>query len=184
MFSSWFPIHVVVRTVGQPAPMRAVVERTIRTTDTHVPVGRVRTADEILSGTVSLQRFVMLVLGAFAGLAIALAAVGVFGVMSYLVVQRSHEIGVRVALGAPPGDVIRLVLGRGLALASAGAGLGVIGSLVVTRVLASELYGIQPTDPATFVAAALVTVLVAMLACYVPARRATQVDPLVALRSE
>ncbi len=183
-FSTWYPIHVLVRTAGDPAAMRALVERTIRATDPHVPVGSVRTADEILSGALTLQRFVMLVLGVFAALAMMLAAVGVYGVMSYVVVQRSHEIGVRVALGALSGDVIRLVLGRGLTLTAAGVALGVAGSLAVTRLLTSQLYGVRPTDPSTLAAAALAMVFVALLACYVPARRATSVDPVVALRSE
>jgi putative ABC transport system permease protein len=183
-FSVWFPIHVVARTTGEPSRMRAVVERTIRSTDAHVPVGRVRTMDEILSGSVSSQRFVMVLLSAFAALAMMLAAVGIYGVMSYLVAQRAHEIGVRVALGARTRDVLGLVLGRGLALAVAGAALGLLGAVTLTRLMASQLYGIRPTDPLTLAAATLILVLVAMAACYFPARRATKVDPVVALKSE
>ena len=184
LFSSWFPIHVVVRTVAEPRLMRAVVERTIRATDAHVPVGRVRTMDEILSGSVSAQRFIMLLLSIFAVLAMLLAAIGIYGVMSYLVTQRAHEIGVRVALGARTRDVLELVLARGFGLAAAGAGLGLAGAVAVTRLMASQLYGVAPTDPSTLGAATAILVLVALAACCVPALRATRVDPVVAMKSE
>jgi putative ABC transport system permease protein len=184
LFSSWFPIQVVVRTAGDPGAMRPVVERTIRATDAHVPVGRVRTMDEILVGSLSVQRFIMLVLSVFAALAMVLAAIGIYGVMSYLVTQRAHEIGVRVALGARAPDVLGLVLGRGLTLAAAGAALGLAGAVAVTRLMASQLYGVEPTDPLTLAAATVILILVALAACYVPARRATKVDPVVALKAE
>jgi predicted permease len=184
LFSGWFPTHVVVRTTDEPGRMRAVVERTIRAADPHVPVGRVRTMDEILSGSVSGQRFIMFLLSVFAALALVLAAIGIYGVMSYLVTHRAHEIGVRVALGARARDVTGLVLARGLTLAVAGAALGLAGTVAVTRLMASQLYGVRPTDPATLVTATLILVLVALAACYVPARRATRVDPVVALKGE
>jgi len=184
LFSGWFPIHLVVRTDGDPAALKVTVERVARETDARVPVGRVRTMDEILSDSLALRRLVMLLLSLFAGLAAALAAVGTYGVMSYLVAQRTHEFGVRMALGAPPAEVLRTVLGRGLALAGGGALLGLAGAAALTRLLASQLYGVRPLDPLTFGAVMVVLLLVALVACAVPARRATQVDPVVALRAE
>jgi len=184
LFSGWFPINVVVRTAGDPAVLKATVERVVRETDAHVPVGRVRTMDEILSDSLALRRLVMLLLSLFAGLAAVLAAVGTYGVMSYLVAQRTHEFGVRVALGAPQGEVLRTVLVRGLALAGGGALLGLAGAAALTRLLASQLYGVEPLDPLTFAAVTGVLLLVALVACWIPARRATKVDPIVALRSE
>ncbi len=184
LFSGWFPIHVVVRAAGDPGALAGTVERTIHAADARVPVGRVRTMDEILSGSVSLERLVMLLLAVFAALALVLAAVGVYGVMSYLVTQRAHEIGVRVALGAVRGDVLALVLRRGLALTGAGVGLGLAGAAALSRLLGSQLYGVRPFDPATFVAVGGLLVVVALVACVVPARRAARVDPVAALRSE
>jgi putative ABC transport system permease protein len=123
-------------------------------------------------------------LGIFAFLALALAAVGIYGVTSYSVSQRTHEIGIRMALGAQDSDVLRLVVGHGLALAVIGMTLGVAGALVLTRFLASMLYGIRPTDPLTYLGVCLLLMAVAMVASYIPARRATKVDPMEALRYE
>ena len=183
-FSSWFPIHLVVRTDGDPAALKAMVARTIRATDAQVPLGRVRTMDEVLDGSIELQRFVTLLLAAFAGLAVTLAAVGTYGVMSYLVAQSTREIGVRIALGALPRQVLGVVIGRGMLLAGIGVAVGLAGALVLTRLLSSQLYGVKPTDVLTFAAVTALLLLVALAACFVPARRATRVDPMVALRYE
>jgi predicted permease len=183
-FSSWFPITIVARTNGDAAAMKPLVIRGIRAVDAQVPMGQVQTMDEILSGSLVMQRFEMLLLGVFAGLAVVLAAVGIYGVMSNLVAQRTHEIGVRMALGAVPREVLGLVLGRGMLLAGAGALIGLVGALGLTRLLTSQLYGFRPNDPLTMGAVTALLLTVAFLACVIPARRATRVDPLVALRSE
>lgn len=184
VFGGWFPTHVVVRTTGDPGALAAGVTAAIHEIDPRVPVGRVRALQEVLTESVAFQRFEMLLLSAFAALALVLSAVGIYGVMSYLVSQRTHEIGVRVALGAVPRDVLWLVLGRGLALAATGAAFGLLGAAALTRILKSQLYGVQSSDPTTFAAVTVALGLVALIACVVPARRATRVDPVVALRTE
>ncbi|OLE97662.1 MAG: hypothetical protein AUG75_05655 [Cyanobacteria bacterium 13_1_20CM_4_61_6] len=175
---------MVVRTAGGPAALKEFVVRTIRATDARVPLGRVRTMEEILSASLAFHRFLMLLLVAFAGLAVALAAVGIYGVMSYLVTQSTREIGVRIALGAQPGQVRRVVIRHGMLLAGIGAIVGVAGSLALTRLLGSQLYGVTPTDAVTLGGVTALLLFVAMAACVIPARRATKVDPMVALRYE
>ncbi len=156
----------------------------IRATDPLVPLGRVRAMDEVLWTSLSFQRFVMLLLSAFAGLAVLLAAVGIYGVISQVVAQRTQEIGVRMALGAQSRDVLRLVLGRGATLTGLGVLLGLIGAVALTRLIAGFLYGVRPTDLTTILAVTTLLVCVALTAAWLPARRATKVDPMVALRYE
>jgi putative ABC transport system permease protein len=184
VFSSWFPIHVLVRSSGDPAALATALTRAIRETDALVPIGRVRPMAEVLAGSVAFHRFLLFLLGGFAALAVLLAAVGIYGLMSHRVVQRRHEIGIRMSLGAVPRDVLDLVLGRGLLLTVVGVGLGLLGAVGLTRLLASQLYGVEPLDLVTFVSVALGVLLVSLAACYIPARRATQVDPMIALRAE
>lgn len=139
---------------------------------------------QVIRETVSRPRFNSLLLGMFAGLALILTSVGLYGVISYSVEQRTHEIGIRMALGARKSDVLRMVVGQGLRLALIGVGIGVAAALALTRFLSSLLYGVKPTDPLIFIAVSLVLIAVAMLACYIPARGAAKVDPMVALRYE
>jgi putative ABC transport system permease protein len=167
-----------------PAGLAKTVERHVRAIDPEIPVFASRTMDEVVSRALSNRRFAMLLLMLFAGLALALSAIGIYGVMAYTVSQRIHEIGVRLALGARPADVLRLVLSRGIAMALAGAAVGAVTAIVFTRSMGSLLYGVTSTDPLTFVIAPVLLGLVALLACFVPAWRAARVDPNLALRYE
>jgi predicted permease len=184
IFSSWFPTHIVVRTDGDPAAIQGLLARIVHEADAQVPVGRVRTMEEVLASSLAMERFLMLLLSLFAGLALVLAAVGIYGVISYLVAQRSREIGIRMALGATTRDVQRMVVGRGMRLTSIGIVAGLAGALALTPLLASQLYDVRPIDLPTL---ALVTAgvgLIALVASYLPARRAAGVDPVVALRQD
>jgi putative ABC transport system permease protein len=181
---SEIPTRWVLRTKGDPNSFAAAAGKAVLSVDANVPIARVETMNDVLSSSISRWRFNMLVLGIFAALALILAAVGLYGVLSYSVAQRIHEIGIRMALGASKTDVLKLVVGQGLRLTLIGVGLGLIGALGVTRFLASLLYGIEPTDAMTLVTVSLLLSGVAVLACYIPARRAAKVDPMVALRYE
>ncbi|MEX2263309.1 MAG: ADOP family duplicated permease [Bryobacteraceae bacterium] len=177
------PMTLVLRTAHGAAGMAAAVRQEILALDKDLPVPAAGSMEEILSGWLAQRRFNMLLLGAFAGLALLLAALGIYGVMSYSVAQRTQEIGIRLALGAERRDVFRMVLRQGLAVALIGIGLGLAASFGLTQVLANLLYGIRPTDPPTFLAVAAFLTAVTLAACYVPAQRATAVDPMVALRA-
>ena len=179
-----FPRHLIVRTVSNPTGLATAIAHEVKALDKDQPVSDIRSLDQLVAGAVAQQRSAMVLLGAFASLALVLAAVGIYGVMAYSVTQRTHEIGLRMALGAQPGDVLSLVVGRGLILTLVGVGAGLAGALALTRFLSSLLYEVRPTDFGTFAAASLLLIGVAMLASYIPARRATRVDPMVALRYE
>ena len=178
------PRDLVVRTKSDPASIASAVRRAVWSVDKDQPVSNVRTLDQVFAAAISQERFQALLLGLFAMLALLLACVGLYGVISYAVVQRTHEIGVRMALGAQPLDVLRLVIRQGLSLTLAGLGIGIVAGTFVTRVLTDMLFGVTPRDPLTFVGVPALLLLVALLACYIPARRATRIDPLIALRSE
>jgi putative ABC transport system permease protein len=177
-------VTVVVRTTGDPLALAAAVREQVRALDKDVPVTHVRTMAEVFGTSVAQPRFSMLVVGLFAALALVLSAVGIYGVMAYSVSRRAHEIGVRMALGARASQVLKLVLKEGMTLALLGIGIGLFGAFALTRLMATLLFGVSTRDPFTFVSVATLLAVVAFVACYIPARRATKVDPLVALRYE
>lgn len=175
---------LVVRTTGEPTAVVPAIRDAVASVDKNQAVTQVKTMDDVLAEAVSRRRLSMFLLTVFAGLATFLAAVGIYGLMSYAVTQRTHELGIRMTLGAERGDVFKLVLGDGLRLALIGAALGGVASIVAMRWLASELYGVRPFDPWTLSGVIIFLIGVAITACYVPARRATRVDPMDALRYE
>jgi predicted permease len=175
---------IVVRAASDPLGLTAPIREIIRELDPNQPIRSITTLGDVLSESIARDRFFTLLFGLFGALALVLAAVGVFGVLAYSVSQRTREIGVRMALGAQVSDVLGMVLREGLLLVSAGVVIGTLASLALTRVLASQLHGVTPTDPVTFAVAPAVLVAVALLACYVPARRATRVEAVTALRAE
>jgi putative ABC transport system permease protein len=183
-WSEGWPQYMVIRTAADPAALAQAAIGEIHRFDPNLPVTHVMTLNDLFADSVSPRRFSTFLLGVFAGLALLLAAMGIYGVMSYVVSLRTNEIGIRVALGAQPGDIWRLVIGRGAQLALAGVAFGLVGAFALTKLISSLLYGVKPTDPLTFGGVALLLVSVALLACYVPARRAMRVDPMVALRYE
>ena len=174
----------VVRVTGAPATLAAAVRAVVTEVNPNQPLHNVTTLEQRLASTTISRRLNTTLLGGFAGLALLLAAVGIYGVMSYAVAQRRREIGVRLALGAQRGDVVGLIVGRGLRLALAGVAIGMAGALGLTLYLSAQLYAVEATDPATFASVAALLTAVALLACWLPARRAAKVDPMVALRSE
>ena len=179
----WEPAqHVVVRTTSDPATLTAPVRLAIAGIDPGVAVSHLHTMDTLVRGSTAQRRFGMLLLTVFAAFALILAAIGLYGVMSYAVVQRRKELGLRMALGAQRGDVSRMVVRQGLSLVLIGAALGLAGALALTRLISTFLYGVTATDPPTLIAVSLLLVAVALLACYLPARRATRLDPMIALR--
>ena len=178
------PRDLVVSTNGDPLSLASAVRKTVWEIDKDQPVSNISTMENVLSESIARQRFSMLLLGIFAALALALATVGIYGVMSYSVAQRTREIGIRMALGAQRSDVLKLVVGQGLKLVMIGVLIGLVIALVLTRVMSSLLFGVSATDPLTFTIISLVLISVAVLASYIPARRATRVDPMVALRYE
>ena len=181
---TWAEMTLVVRAARNPTNLIADVRGIIRSVDPDQPLGDIRTMQNIVSESVAPRRLTMLISGLFAALALLLAMVGLYGVISYSVAQRSHEFGIRMALGAAKGDILSLIVAQGFRLAMAGIIVGMAGALTLTRVLTNLLFGITPTDPLTFGAVALLLLGVTLLACYIPARRAAKVDPMVALRYE
>jgi putative ABC transport system permease protein len=178
------PRDLVAQTTGDPLALAAAVRAEIWKLDKDLPLYRVRTMEQVLAASVAGQRFNMMLLAVFAALALLLAAVGIYGLMSYAMTQRTREIGVRLALGARASDVLWLVMGQGLILTISGVAVGLAGAFALTRVMTGLLFGVSATDPMTFTLIAALLTLVALLACWIPARRAAKMDPMVALRCE
>ena len=178
------PVFLVARTHGDPRQLIKAIESEIRALDRDMPIADVKTMDQYVSDSVAAPRFNTILLGSFAALALILAAVGIFGVISYSVAQRTQELGIRRALGARTGNVMALVLGQGMGLTAIGVAIGLAGAFVLARLLQSLLFGIASTDPITYAAVAAVLSSVAFVASFLPARRAARIDPMVALRHE
>jgi predicted permease len=175
---------MMVKTAGDPNDFAPTARQVMRELDPAIPAAALQRLDAVITESVSQRRFSMLLLAAFAVVALFLAAVGLYGVVAYAVSQRTQEIGLRMAIGAQRGDVLRMVLGGGMKLAAAGVGVGLLAALWLARYVATMLFGVTPFDAVSYGATVAVLLTVSMLACYVPARRATTVDPLVALRAE
>lgn len=179
-----YAMNVYIRTESSPEALEEPIRREVQSVDPNLPVFGVKTLEGVVSNSLAPRRFAMEVLGFFALTALLLSAIGVYGVMAYFVSRRAREIGIRIAIGAQPRDIFRLILGRGLALTALGIGLGLIGALGLLRLLNSIVYGVSSIDPITFFGGAMLLSLVALAACYVPARRAMRVDPVMTLRDE
>lgn len=177
-------MNVAVRAAANPAGLASALRAAVWGLDRQLAVAQIRTMDELIGESTAPRRFNLYLVAAFAGLALALAAIGIYGVISYSVAQRTHEFGIRIALGAERGDVLGHVVGQGAILMGLGILIGIIGALGLSRLMANMLYGVKPTDPATLIAVSLILTAVALLACYIPARRATKIAPMVALRHE
>ncbi len=182
--ATWGSLTLAVRTAGEPTALAGAVRNEIRSVERGMPLFNVKTMNDVVAASAAPRRTPMLLFTTFAGVALFLAMLGIYGITTYYVTQRTHEIGIRIALGAQLRDVLRQVLGRGMLLAIVGVGLGLVGAFLLTRYLTTMLFGVEPVDPLTFAAVSIVLISVALIACYLPARRATKVDPLVALRYE
>jgi ABC-type antimicrobial peptide transport system permease subunit len=177
-------VGMVVRTSGNPDAFMPAIRKASTDFDSKQVIYDFRPMEIIVSDSIATQRFTMTVLGVFSGLALVLSAIGIYGVISYLAGQRTHEIGVRVALGAQPKDIFSMVLSEGMKVALLGVAIGIVASLALTRLMTKMIFGVRAADPITFAGVTILLTLVAAAACYIPARRAMRVDPLVALRYE
>jgi putative ABC transport system permease protein len=177
-------MSIVVRTDGDPAALAADLRETIWSIDPNLALSQVATLETVFEASMAPQRFVSLLLGGFAALALVLGAVGIYGVMAFMVSQRRREIGIRMALGARPLDVLQAVMSRGLLLTGLGVGFGLLAAIAAGRALSTLLFEVSPADPLTLVSVAVLLGLSALFACFWPARRATRVDPMITLRAE
>jgi putative ABC transport system permease protein len=177
-------MSIAVRTQGEPLKMTRAVRAAVQSVDKDMPISNVKSMDDLVGSSVGPRRLSMILLGTFSGIALLLASIGIYGVMSYSVAQRGREIGIRMALGAERGRVLALVVGQGMALAGLGVGIGLLGAFALTRLLGNQLYSVTPTDPGTFAAVAGLLTTIALAPTLPPALRATRVDPVVALREE
>jgi ABC-type antimicrobial peptide transport system permease subunit len=181
----WPSLFVVVRTAPEsPLTILPAVQEAVWSVNKSVPLGNPRSMNEIIARTLLQKKFTMLLLTIFAGTALLLATIGLYGVISYSVAQRTRELGIRIALGAQRSDVVRLILRQGMSLVAAGIVFGIAASIGLTRLMATLLYGVSATDPLTFLALSTALLSVAFVACWLPARRASTVDPIVALHAE
>ena len=180
----WTPIHVIVHTAGEPAAAVPLLRAALRGVDSNLPLSNVQTLDEVVSESVASMRFVTMLLGSFAGVALLLALAGIYGVIAYSVSRRTAEIGVRLALGASHASVLRLIVGQGMRPVLAGVGAGLAGAFALSRLMESLLFGVTAADPLTYAAVAVLLTSAAVVSCYLPARQALAVDPVSALRDD
>ncbi len=180
----WPTMSAVIRASGDPMSLAAAMRKEVMALDSNQPVYNVRPLEDVLGASLAARRFQMLLLGIFAAVALIMAAIGVYAVMAEAVMQRTHEIGIRMALGAHPHDVLKLVVGQGIRMTVTGVAIGLAGALALTRWMSSLLFGVSPTDLITFATVSLTLIGVALLACYIPARRASRLDPIAAVRHE
>jgi putative ABC transport system permease protein len=180
----WPAMSLVIRSTIEPSSLSASVRQAVNEVDRSVPVADVKTMDHVVSESITQPRFNLFLLGLFGAVAMVLSAAGIYGVTAYTVTQRTHELGIRIALGAQVGDVLKMILGQGMAVIGVGLVVGLAAAFALTRLLRTLLFGVGENDPLTFVAITAILVLVALIACYIPARRATKVDPLTSLRAE
>jgi putative ABC transport system permease protein len=175
---------ILVRTTTDPLSLVGAVRQAVWSIDPNQPISNVSSLEKVVDDSIAQRRLNMLLMGLFGGLAMLLSAVGIYGLLSHAVTQRTQEMGIRMALGAQAGDVLKLVLKQGMMLALAGEAIGLVAAFALTRLIRGLLFGVTPNDALTFIAVVGVLTIVALLACYIPARRATKVDPLIALRYE
>jgi len=183
-FSPFPSAYMVVRAEASSVNLAEIIRKEISAIDPEQPISNIRTLEQVVSKSVEGRRLTLILLGIFAGVSLLLAAVGIYGVMAFSVSKRTHEIGVRIALGAQGNDVLRLVVKHGMRLTLAGVAIGIFGALALTRVLANQLYQVKAADPIALAAVSVLLIGAAAAACYLPARRAMKVDPMEALRSE
>jgi ABC-type antimicrobial peptide transport system permease subunit len=176
--------EIEIRTVGDPTSVTGEVRQAIHQIDSNLPITNVTTLAAQVSNSMGPQRLISALTGFFGIVGLALACVGLYGIMAYSVARRTHELGVRMALGAQKGEILKMIMAHGLRLTLIGLAIGAAGALALTRLMTNLLYGVRPSDPLTFTAVSLLLMMVALLACYIPARRAMKVDPMVALRYE
>jgi putative ABC transport system permease protein len=180
----WPTTTLIVHSLGDPQPLVAAVRTKIAEIDPNLPVTSVASMESIVATSVAQPRVLSQFVGVFAGFALLLAAIGIYGVMAYSVAARTQEMGIRMSMGAGPRDIFKLVVGQGMRLALIGVAIGIVASLGLTRLISALLFGVSATDPVAFSLAAIALVTTALVACYLPARRATRVDPMVVLRFE